>query len=973
MLLVSIPKTDSPPIAFNDTITIAEDSVVQIDVKLNDIDPNLDPLTISSIVVLPKNGNAIIQSGKIVYTPNQDFNGMDSLRYVICDDTQPVNFCDSAWVFITVTPVNDPPGSGGTAGGIPIINDTVQTIVTNEDTPVTVCFNGTDVDGDSLFVTQLISGPVNGMATGFTGTDSCFTYIPGLNYVGGDTLTLSFCDNRTPPVCVNITVIFDVLPVNDPPGATTVNGKPVNGKISDSLTTPEDVPLNVCMQWMEVEGGTVTATSSLGSPFHGTLQAFADGDSCFTYVPDPDYNGLDTLYIELCDNSTPPVCDTLIIPIVVTPVDDNPKVVNGAGIPISKLTFNINEDSPINVCLNAVDPDNQPLDVNSYSTYTNRGVVMGLANNDTCFTYTPNLNYFGIDSILVYTCDNSVPPNCDSTVVVFNIAPVNDAPYAINDTTVTTENVPVNVQVLLNDKDTVEFAALDTAGVTIVTAPLNGSTIVNANGTIDYIPTNGFAGIDSLEYRVCDKGVPLPGACATAWIFITVDPINDPPVAVNDLITTGQNTPVTIDVTLNDSDPENDNLTVSIITGGGPFNGTIGLIGSSLTYTPGSGFCGVDSVYYRICDDGIPSKCDSAYVIISVVPEDDDEDGLSNLYETLTLNTDGDLLNNYLDIDSDNDGISDSIESIPVQGDICNPLALDTDGDGVPDYMDPDSDNDGIPDWAERSAINVQPTGIDTDGDGVDDAFDPDNGGYLEGIPIDTDGDNIPDFRDTDSDGDAIPDWIEGSSNGIGPLGTDSDGDGIDDAWDRDNGGVGLYDTPVDTDGDGTPDFRDLDTDDDGIVDAIERGPNGNNPVDSDNDGIADFRDIDSDNDGILDINEGTGDCDGDGIPDYLDEDSCQPRAPNGFSPNGDGDNDTYVFDPRLDDPGAFPNNSFIIYNRWGTKVYEKAPYDNSWGGESNVGNTVGKGNKLPVGTYYYVFDYGVGGPKITGYIYLKQ
>ena len=91
--------------------------------------------------------------------------------------------------------------------------------------------------------------------------------------------------------------------------------------------------------------------------------------------------------------------------------------------------------------------------------------------------------------------------------------------------------------------------------------------------------------------------------------------------------------------------------------------------------------------------------------------------------------------------------------------------------------------------------------------------------------------------------------------------------------------------------------------------------------------------------------------------------------------PNGDGTNDTYVIDPVLTiDPSRFPNNTFIIFNRWGNKVYEKSPYDNSWSGESNVDNTVGSDEKLPVGTYYYIFDYGEAGTiKITGFIYLKQ
>ncbi len=170
-------------------------------------------------------------------------------------------------------------------------------------------------------------------------------------------------------------------------------------------------------------------------------------------------------------------------------------------------------------------------------------------------------------------------------------------------------------------------------------------------------------------------------------------------------------------------------------------------------------------------------------------------------------------------------------------------VQLDSDGDELPDAVDPDNDNDGIPD-------------------------------AVEGITADTDSDGIPDYLDTDSDGDLIPDFIEAGESPLAPVDTDGDGqpDFLD--TDSDNDGVLDIDQPtddsdrdgltdavegsLDPDGDGIGNSRDLDSDNDTIPDAIERGQS-DQPLDTDGDGIADYLDLDSDNDGIGDIREANG------------------------------------------------------------------------------------------------------------------
>lgn len=91
-------------------------------------------------------------------------------------------------------------------------------------------------------------------------------------------------------------------------------------------------------------------------------------------------------------------------------------------------------------------------------------------------------------------------------------------------------------------------------------------------------------------------------------------------------------------------------------------------------------------------------------------------------------------------------------------------------------------------------------------------------------------------------------------------------------------------------------------------------------------------------------------------------------NIPEGFSPNGDGINDGFVI-RGIDN---YPNNSFLIFNRWGDKVFGASPYKNTWDGKSNQGMSLG-GNDLPVGTYFYLLDLGDGSAVIKGTIYLNK
>lgn len=213
---------------------------------------------------------------------------------------------------------------------------------------------------------------------------------------------------------------------------------------------------------------------------------------------------------------------------------------------------------------------------------------------------------------------------------------------------------------------------------------------------------------------------------------------------------------------------------------------------------------------------------------------------------------------------------------------------VDFDGDGIPNRLDLDSDNDGIYDVVEAGGIDPDGDGMigsgkisDKDKDGLADEVDAD---YSSGTPLpvyDTDGDTKKDYVDFDSDGDGIVDMVEACETDqfTALSGSDSDGDGIDNVFDQSKAAIVL----ADTDNDGSPDYLDLDSDGDGISDAIEA--------------------FDVNADGQIDVIFSNGDYDADGVDNTIDVDSTSQTN------IGGSENDQSPLDfPKVNSSSTEPN-----------------------------------------------------------------
>jgi gliding motility-associated-like protein len=341
---------------------------------------------------------------------------------------------------------------------------------------------------------------------------------------------------------------------------------------------------------------------------HGT--ATIDGNNVI-YIPNPGFTGNDTFIYVICDNGTPvSLCDTAVVVVTVNP-DTTPTDSLNAQPDIDYTAIN----TPVTINVLAND-EGENLDVTLIADQPDNGTA--IINPDNTVTYTPNDGFVGTDYFEYVVC-NTVTGECDMTIVAVIVLPLdstNVAPNAVNDMGNTNEGETICVEVLSNDND--PFGG-DSITITNFTQPASG-TVTQEGNQLCYTPNDGFIGEDIFTYTICDNGNPV--LCDDAVVVIgvgTTEIPNNAPLAEDDIDTTEMNTPVIIEILVNDTDPDGDGINITLITA--PGHGTAVLSGTNVIYTPEDGFVGVDYFTYVICDNGMPNLCDTAYVTIYVEPQ----------------------------------------------------------------------------------------------------------------------------------------------------------------------------------------------------------------------------------------------------------------------------------------------------------------------------------------------------------------
>ena len=314
---------------------------------------------------------------------------------------------------------------------------------------------------------------------------------------------------------------------------------------------------------------------------------------------------------------------------------------------------------------NDIDPDGDTLTA---------GVAVGPAsgtlsmNDDGTFEYVPDEGFSGLDRFW-YKLDDGNGNVEEVEVCIFIDAPPNLVPIADDDAFTTAHNETVAGNLFGNDFDPDN----DVFSAVLWEEPLHGTASVNADGTFEYTPNEGFAGQDTFIYRIVDRDGG--GAIATVTIDVAEPGVggggvgselpNQAPVTQVDHYHVGYDEPATGNVLANDSDPDGDTLTASVATP--PASGTLELnADGTFTYHPNEGWSGLDRFWYN-ADDGNGNVERVEVCIVTDPPPNALPEAAKDEYSTTTnASVSGNVLDN--DIDPDNDAMTVSLFEAPENG-----------------------------------------------------------------------------------------------------------------------------------------------------------------------------------------------------------------------------------------------------------------------------------------------------------------
>lgn len=643
------------PIANLISASIDENVSQKFDVLSETLDAEGDSLQIAS-VTSASNGIAsiIIENGKqlISYIPNSNYCGNDNFDYVIEDGRGGVT---TKTLNVTVTSTKNP-----LAGGLNSIN-------LNEDESIEIDLFADMVDANNNVMASVINkAPTKG--TLIENQSGTWQYTPNHDFNGNDYFEYQVFDGNGVSIVKNVNIT--VNPVND---------NPTSNLVSTSVDEDNKLVVNVLEQAFDIDADQLLL-SIKNSPTNGVANivdiASNDADDNVIYIkkieynPNINFNGFDSLVYEVSDGNGGFVDKTLNIEV---------KAVNDA-ISASNIETNTDEDNAVLIdVLSQVDN----VDVEQLSIVGAYGVTSGVANViNGKILYMPDANYNGVISFKYVIADDYGEMSTKYINVVVN--PINDAPIANVSDVSSDEDKELVIDVLSSASDVEN----DNLTLSLVTNPLNGSakiidviskdfegnSIIIKN--IEYTPNANFNGSDNLVYSLSDN----KGGIINKTLNITINPLNDAPIAENDNVSLNEDDSIKINILENDIDIEDSSFDKNnIIIMATALHGKITLNNDlTFTYSPNQDFNGNDSFSYQVKDkNGALSNIANVYLNIAPINDGVAIDGVA---ESQNL-----IAGKFFSYNISSLGFND------IDGDDINVNIKLANGDNLPDWLSFDS------------------------------------------------------------------------------------------------------------------------------------------------------------------------------------------------------------------------------------------------------------------------------------------
>ncbi|WP_158219478.1 Ig-like domain-containing protein [Synechococcus sp. BO 8801] len=646
----------------NETLSIAEDSGTTtgnllagttspdgpVSIASFSISGQSGPFTLGSPVTIAGVGSlTIAANGSYSFTPAANYNGpVPLISYVVTDGS---GLNDSSTLSITVTPVNDD------------FSDANETLSIAEDSGTTTgnLLAGTSSpDGPVSIASFSIagqSGPfplgspftIAGVGSLTIAANGSYSFTPAANYNGPVPL-ISYVVTDGSGLNDSSTLSITVTPTNDPPVNTVPAGQSIDEETSLLFTganviSVNDVDGNLASTRLTVANGILTigalngATISNGG--NGTSSLTLSGSQAqinaalatLSYLPNPNFNGADTLTVLSTDSGATPLSDADTVAITVTPVNDDFSDANET-ISIAEdsgtttgnlLAGTTSPDGPVSIASFSVAGLSGPFTLGSPVTIAGVGSLSIAANGS--YSFTTAANYNGPVPLVTYAVTDGSGAN-DASTLSITVTPVNDDFSDANETIsiaedsgTTTGNLLAGTTSLDGPVSIASFSIVGQSGPFPLGSPITiagaGSLTIATDGSYSFTPAANYNGpFPLISYAVTDGS----GANDASTLAITVTPINDPPVATDDVfggpIRPAAGTTASVNVTDNDSDLDSplDPASITIVGSAGPGQSllvagegtwSVNTATQEISFTPASGFVGDPTpIQYTIRD-----------------------------------------------------------------------------------------------------------------------------------------------------------------------------------------------------------------------------------------------------------------------------------------------------------------------------------------------------------------------------------